>query len=162
MTTRDNGFPAGGLIRAARRRADLGQHALAIRAAVSQSTVSRAEAGGLTPSLAVLCRLLAVADLELVVVDRDNRLVRPMITWDDTRDGADRRFPAHLDTILDPRMGEWWGDRYGLARPPETFHRDGRRRDAQRIRSRWETRVAQYRAVPEPPTVPDGRPGRFG
>jgi hypothetical protein len=33
---------------------------------------------------------------------------------------AERRYPAHLDTVLDPAPGEWWGDRYGLARPPET------------------------------------------
>ena len=44
-----------------------------------------------------------------------------MRDWEDTRDGAERRYPSHLDTILDPEPGEWWADIYGLARPPETF-----------------------------------------
>jgi hypothetical protein len=74
-----------------------------------------------------------------------------MQTWDETLDGAERRYPAHLDTILDPKYGEWWGDVYGLVRPPETFHRDRARRDAQRRRSQWEVRVAKHRGEPPPP-----------
>jgi hypothetical protein len=105
-------------------------------------------------------RLLAAADLELVAVDPERRQVPPVLPLDDTRNGADRRYPVHLDTILDPRMGEWWGSRYGLARPPETFFRDKRRRDAQRARGRWEVRVKQTSRDAEPPIVPDGRPGR--
>jgi transcriptional regulator with XRE-family HTH domain len=134
-------FDVIGLVRTVRRRADLSQRELAERAAVSASTVNRIEAGALTPSLAALRRILAVAELDLVPVDRDGRLVRPMLDHrDDLRDGAERRYASHLDTILDPRYGEWWGDRYGLARPPETFHRSRRRRDVQRRRSQWETR----------------------
>jgi hypothetical protein len=74
-----------------------------------------------------------------------------MEDWDDTRDGAERRYPSHLDTILDPEPGEWWADIYGLARPPETFHRSREMRDAQRRRSVWEVRVGQNRGVPPPP-----------
>ena len=134
-------FDVVGLVRTVRRRADLSQRELATRAGLSASTVNRIEAGALVPSIAVLRRLLAVADLDLVPVDRDGHLVRPMLDHrDDLRDGAERRYPSHLDTILDPRYGEWWGDRYGLARPPETFHRSRERRDVQRRRSRWETR----------------------
>jgi transcriptional regulator with XRE-family HTH domain len=122
-------FDVIGLVRTVRRRADLSQRELAERAAVSASTVNRIEAGALTPSLAALRRILAVAELDLVPVDRDGRLVRPMLDHrDDLRDGAERRYPSHLDT---------W---YGLARPPETFHRSRRRRDVQRRRSQWETR----------------------
>jgi transcriptional regulator with XRE-family HTH domain len=162
MGTSQNRFPSAGLVRAARRRADLSQRQLAARAGVSASTVNRVEAGALSPSVAMLRRLLHVADIDLVAVDSEGRVVVPMQTWDDTRDGAERRYPAHLDTVLDPRPGEWWGDRFGLARPPETFHRDRRRRDAQRARSRWEVRVKLCRGLPEPPIVPSGLPRPFG
>jgi transcriptional regulator with XRE-family HTH domain len=157
----NGGLLVSGLVRAARRRADLNQRELARRAGVSASTVGRIEAGTLVPSLATLIRLLAVADLELVVIDGDRRQVAPMEPFESATDGAGRRYPAHLDTILDPRMGEWWGDLYGLARPPETFHRDRAKRDAQRARSRWEVRVAQTRhIIPPPRIVPDGRRGQ--
>jgi transcriptional regulator with XRE-family HTH domain len=155
-------LPIAGLVRAARRRADLSQRELAERARVSRSSVNRIEAGAFTPSIAMLGRLLGVADIHLVAVDPDGHVVPPLGCWDDTRDGAGRHYPVHLDTVLDPLMGEWWGDRFGLARPPETFHRDRAHRDAQRARSRWEVRVAKYWSHPEPPIVPDGRPRRLG
>jgi hypothetical protein len=60
---------------------------------------------------------------------------------DDIRNGGGALYPSHLDTILDPRPGEWWGDQYGLARPPETYHRDPKRRDARRARSVYSVRV---------------------
>lgn len=161
MTNLHQRFPAAGLVRATRRRADLSQRQLADRSGVAPSTISRIESGALRPSLDVLVRLLGVAGIELVAVDSERRQVLPMLAIDDTRDGADRLYPSHLDTVLDPRMGEWWADRYGLARPPETFFRDRRRRDAQRARSRWEVRVAQTRhIVPPPPIVPNGPRGR--
>jgi transcriptional regulator with XRE-family HTH domain len=147
-----------GLIRKARRIADLSQRELARRARISSTTVGRVEAGTLVPSLQTLEQMLNAARLLLVVVDADGRVVRPMQIWQDVFDGADRLYPAHLDTILDPRFGEWWADTYGLARPPETFRRNRRIRDAERRRSQWEVRVAQYRNDPPPP-----EPGRvFG
>ncbi|BCJ38183.1 hypothetical protein Athai_56860 [Actinocatenispora thailandica] len=117
----------------------------------SHSLISRIETGASQPSLDVLDRILRAAGLQLTVIDPYGRMVLPMQDWDDTRDGAGRRYPAHLDTILDPLPGEWWGDVYGLARPPETFHRDPERRAAQRRRSQWEVRVAQHRRDPPPP-----------
>lgn len=127
---------------------------MAERAGVAASTVGRIEAGKLVPSIATLRRLLAVADLELVAVDADGRLVQPMLDdRDDLRDGAERRYPSHLDTVLDPEDGEWWGHKYGMARPPETFHRDRRWRDVMRRRSVWEVRVNQNRHRPPPPTL---------
>lgn len=140
-----------GLVRTIRRLADLSQRELALTAKVSRSTVARVESGELTPSLGMLLRLLAVARLNLVVIDEQGRVVQPMRVWDDTRDGAERQFPAHLDLILDPKRGEWWADVYGLARPPETFHRDRAWRDARRRRSQWEIRVDQFRGTPPPP-----------
>lgn len=142
-----------GLIRQVRRLAVLSQRDLAEEAHLSQSTVARLESGRLLPSLATLLRILAIAGLVLVVTDENGNVVQPLRVWDDTRDGAERMFPAHVDLILDPRPGEWWGDRYGLARPPETFHRERRYRDAKRRRSQWEVRVKQFRHDPPPPRV---------
>ncbi|GAA1288117.1 hypothetical protein GCM10009609_63450 [Pseudonocardia aurantiaca] len=151
MEIRPDDFDPVGLVRAARRRADCSQRELAARAGVARSTVARIEDGSLTPSLGMLRRLLAAAGLDLVAVDGAGRLVPPMLDdRDDIRDGAERRYPTHLDTVLDPERGDWWGDRYGLARPPETFHRDRRRRDAQRRRSQWEVRVLRGHGSPPP------------
>ncbi len=148
-------LPVVGLVRRVRRLADCSQRELSVAARVSQGTVSRIEAGTLTPSITVMSRILGVAGLWLTAVDEHGRVVRPMGDWDDTRDGAERRYPSHLDTILDPEPGEWWADVYGLARPPETFHRDRYVRDLLRRRSQWEVRVAKNRNVPPPPDPQD-------
>ena len=115
------------------------------------STVGRIEAGSLTPSLAMLSRIVGTAGFRLVVVDEAGTVLKPMRDRADLRDGAERRYPSHLDVVTDPEPGEWWADRYGLARPPETFYRDRAVRDALRRRSQWEVRVAKYRNVPSPP-----------
>jgi transcriptional regulator with XRE-family HTH domain len=129
----------------------MSQRQLAEALRVSPSTIGRLEAGGSAPSVRLIERILAVAGLRLVAVDGDGRLVLPMEDWQDIEDGAGRRYPSHLDTIVDPRVGEWWADQYGLARPPETFRRDRGVRDAERRRSQWEVRVAKYRFDPPPP-----------
>ncbi|MEV0152837.1 helix-turn-helix transcriptional regulator [Micromonospora sp. NPDC050686] len=144
-------FPIAGLVRRARRIAGLGQRQMARFADVAPSTVGRVEAGELTPSLRVLERLLGAAGLHLAVVDPDGHVIQPMGDRDDIRDGAGRRYPSHLNTILDPRPGEWWADIYGLARPPETYHRCPVEREVRRRRSQWEVRVAKNRSVPPPP-----------
>ena len=145
-----------GMVRRVRRMADLSQRELARRIGISAATVGRIEAGTLTPSVPTIERILRAVALQLVVVDQDGRVVMPMEMWQDVADGAARLYPAHLDTILDPYSGEWWADRYGLARPPETFRRDRVIRDAERRRSQWEVRVAKYRNVPPPPMPPRG------
>lgn len=130
----------------------MSQREMARAAGTSPATVGKVEAETMAPSVGLLQRVLAVAGLRLVVVDAEGRVVQPMAVWDGTLDGADRRYPAHLDTILDPEPGEWWADQYGLVRPPETFHRDRAVRDMQRARSQWEVRVAKYRSVLPPPS----------
>ncbi|GAA1887524.1 helix-turn-helix domain-containing protein [Asanoa iriomotensis] len=146
-------LPVSGLLRAARRRADLSQRQLAKKSGASHGTVGRIEAGDLAPSLAMVERLLDACGFRIVVVDRvSRRKLQPIVDSDNTVDGGYRRFPAHLNVILDPLPGEWWGDIYGLARPPETFYRDRRRRDRQRRRSQWEVRVEKFRAVAPPPS----------
>ncbi|MFF5175317.1 helix-turn-helix domain-containing protein [Micromonospora sp. NPDC000089] len=146
-------WPVAGVVRAIRRRADASQRELARKAGLHPGTIGRIESGSLTPSITVLCRIIAVAGQRLAVVDEAGRVLIPMGDREDIRDGAERRYPSHLDTILDPEPGEWWADVYGLARPPETFYRDRAVRDAMRRRSQWEVRVAKYRSDPPPPSV---------
>jgi transcriptional regulator with XRE-family HTH domain len=148
-------YPLSGIVRRVRRTADLSQRELAKHAKVSPATVGAIEAGSALPSLPVLQRILHAANYQVVVVDQAGRLVVPLEVWQDVADLAGRRFPAHLDTILDPEFGEWWADGYGLTRPPETFRRNRAYRDYLRQRSRWEVRVAQLRQVP-PPRLPPG------
>nr|WP_278045666.1 helix-turn-helix transcriptional regulator [Micromonospora kangleipakensis] len=78
------------MVRQARRLAGLGQRQMARFAKVAPSAVGRVEAGGMTPSLQVLERLLGATGLYLVVVDQEGRVVQPMEDWDDTRDGGGR------------------------------------------------------------------------
>lgn len=62
---RDSQQLAGNLLRLARRRRGLSQRMLAERAGVAQSTVARIEAHTQQPSLPLLAKVLAAADLEL-------------------------------------------------------------------------------------------------
>ena len=140
----------GAFVRRTRRTADLSQRDLAKRTGVSPALIGAIERDKVTPSLATLQRILATADYQLVVCDAGRRLVLPLQVWQDVADGAGRRYPAHLDTILDPVFGEWWADVYGLQAPPETFRRSRAWRDWQRSQSRWDVRVQQLRWVPRP------------
>lgn len=142
-----------GLVRRVRRIADVSQRELATRIGVSQATVSRLEAGRLVPSIATLLRIVDAAELMLVVTNADGKVIEPMRVWDETRDGGEKMFPAHLDLVLDPTADDWWASRYGLAKPPETYHRNRVWRDAKRRRSAWEVRVKQFRHDPPPPKV---------
>jgi ribosome-binding protein aMBF1 (putative translation factor) len=82
---------SGGLVRAARRRADLSRRELAAEAGMAHSTVGRIEAGTLVPSLATLTRLVAVAGLRLVLID-----VPPPPTVEQwLRRHPDHRRPGH-------------------------------------------------------------------
>ena len=90
------------LIRRVRRTADMSQRELAAAARVSASMIGQLEVGGRVPSLPALQRILAVAGYGLVVVDTEGRLVPPLLVWPEVADLAGRRFPAHLDTIVDP------------------------------------------------------------
>lgn len=145
------GFPYDDYVRQARSRAGLSQREFADRAEVGRATVSRAEARSSVPSVAVFERMMSAAGLLLVVAEEVPcaaggpgerlRVVVPLSEFDGAcRDGADRRFPAHLGLIVDPVQGEWWADIYGLLRPPETFHRNQSVRMVQRSLSEWEVR----------------------
>jgi transcriptional regulator with XRE-family HTH domain len=150
-------YPLSSIVRRVRRSADFSQRELAKYAKVSAAAVARIETGAMTPSLPTLQRILNAANYQLVVVDVEGRLVVPLEVWQDVADGAGRRYPAHLDTILDPVFGDWWADGLGLARPPETFRRNRTVRDYQRRRSQWDVRVAQFRTAPQPRLPRGGR-----
>ncbi|HKC28373.1 MAG TPA: helix-turn-helix transcriptional regulator [Jatrophihabitans sp.] len=152
------GHSLSGTIRRVRRTADMSQRELAKHAGVSPALIGAVESGDRVPSLLALQRILNAAKYQLVVVDADGHLVVPLKVWQDVADGAGRRFPAHLDTILDPEFGEWWADGYGLARPPETFRRNREYRDYRRRLSQWEVRSNQSRFAR--PRLPYGwKPG---
>ena len=92
-----------GLVRRARRAADLSQRDLAARLGVSQSTVARWETGQSSPTLSLVEQMLALSGLRLAMIDTAGEPVAPM-REDAPRDRAGRRFPAHVD--LDA-LG-WW------------------------------------------------------
>jgi hypothetical protein len=102
------------------------------------------------PTLPTLERLLVVGGIALVAVDGEYRIVEPMLDVPEggLLDGAERRYPAHYGVIVQPRAGEWWGGKYGLARPPETYHRSRGYREAQRSYSQWDTRHFRTRHRP--------------
>ena len=147
---RVGGHPLSGIVRRVRRTADMSQRELADAVGLSVASIGAIETGRRTPSLPALSRILGAARYRLAVVDDRGRLVLPLEVWQDTEDGAGRRYPAHLDTILDPEFGDWWADGFGLARPPETFRRDRKQRDYERQLSRWQVRVAKFRNAPPP------------
>ena len=141
-----------GVLRRARRAADLSQREMAALAGIPRSTLGAAEAGTRDIGMGVLTRVAAVAGLRLALVDGDGVEVPPM---DDAavRDRSDRRFPAHLD----PRLSEegWWHgpERYTRPEPWYTFDRDRPMRDA--VRSRHGV-PADHR-LPGPDDSPEGR-----
>jgi transcriptional regulator with XRE-family HTH domain len=153
------GYPLPGIVRQVRRRADFSQRELARWAKVSPAAVGAIESGKLIPSVPTLQRVLNAANCQLVIVDADGRLVVPLMVWGGVADGAGRRFPAHLDTILDPLFGEWWADGYGLTRPPETFRRNRAARDWQRRRSREDVREHGSLYADRSPLPPGMKPG---
>lgn len=139
-------FHPGDYVRRLRRVADLSQRELAEVTGVSRSTIDRVESGRTDPRVSQLQALLGILCWGLTVTNVDDHVVLPLRELDgDLRDGAERRYPAHLDVILDPHFGDWWGDRYGLQSPPETFKRDRAARDARRARSQFDLRRGPYR-----------------
>lgn len=106
MTTMTRGadLDVPGLVRRARREADLSQRELADVLEVDQSTVARWETGRSVPDVLQFARVLALGELALQVVDAEGEAAAPM-TDQAPRDQQGRRFPAHLDLFEedDPR-----------------------------------------------------------
>ncbi len=125
---------------------------------MSRSLVDRVEAGRVSPRVEDLERAIAADGLVLVVVrevDGEGLVFVPPLEELDgpgmCRDGAGRRYPAHLGLVVDPVRGEWWGDRFAMTRPPETFHRDQVLREVRRSLSQREVRPGLPGPVPQWP-----------
>ncbi len=73
------------MLRMARRRAGLTQRELARRAGVPQPTVSRIEAGRISPSLATLGPLIEACGMEIEVIERAGEGVDRGQLWDGLR-----------------------------------------------------------------------------
>lgn len=116
-----------GVLRRARRQADLSQRELARLAGVSRATIGRAERDG-QATLPLIERVLAVAGLRLAVVDEQERPVAPMRA-DGVRDLGGRRMPAHLDPVACWGVGLTYRAGRPFPLPPGTAsfaRRDGR------------------------------------
>ena len=145
-------FDLAGALRRIRRLADLSQRELAEACGISQSSVAKAETGRRGLTVAVLVRLAALAGLRLALLDAAGHEVPPMAA-DAVRDGANRRFPAHLDT----RFGDedWWHgpERYSRVQPWYTFDRLRHTRDHWRSR----TGTPEDHQLPRPGDSPSER-----
>ena len=85
-----------GVVMRVRRICDLSQRELASAVGLSQSQVARLESSSRSVDVGTFQKMLVLAGLQLVVLDRDGADVVPVST-DVLRDNADRRMPAHLD-----------------------------------------------------------------
>ena len=145
-------FDVAGALRRIRRRADLSQRELAEASGVSQSSLSKAEAGHRGLPVDLLARCAVLAGLRLALLDESGTEV-PTMAADAVRDRAGRRFPAHLDT----RYGDedWWHgqERYSRQQPWYTFDRLRYTRDHWRAR----TGTPEDHRVPQPGDSPADR-----
>lgn len=85
-----------GVVMRIRRICDLSQRELASAVGLSQSQIARIESASRSVDVGSFQKMLVLAGLRLVVLDRDGAEVVPVPT-DVVRDNADRRMPAHLD-----------------------------------------------------------------
>ncbi len=92
----------GGLLRRARRHADLSQRDLADRAGVARSVVGRAESGSANIGIKTFNALISAAGCRLAVLERNANELLPMRD-DAIRNNGGSRYPAHLD----PRITSW-------------------------------------------------------
>ncbi|MET7960375.1 helix-turn-helix domain-containing protein [Micromonospora zamorensis] len=155
MAADKGAIDVGATLRDLRRRADLSQRELAEQSGIPKSTLARIEAGqGAGPAFRTVERLVRAAGGELVLklpdapcsaaVDESPQAPDHEL-WDELRDEAGRRYPAHLDVrrvlTLKDWPGAWWVHSYTLpqrlwpVRVPElTYDLDRARRDKRRLR----------------------------
>jgi transcriptional regulator with XRE-family HTH domain len=136
-------FDASGLLRRARRLADLSQREMAVRAGTGVATVGRAECGGAV-SLRMFAHLVRAAGFELVVVNALGEPLDPMRS-DAVRDHGGRHYPAHLDpasTSVSRRVA-------GLARDRPIPRLSFNRREYRDAERRWQRRQPLDHPGPE-------------
>lgn len=102
-------FDAAGLLRRARRNAQMSQREMAEAIGVGKSTIAEAERDGGSVTLPILLAALAVGGIELVAMDwgGEVEVMRP----DALRDRRNRKLPAHLDAWVpseNARAPEHW------------------------------------------------------
>jgi transcriptional regulator with XRE-family HTH domain len=122
-------YPVAAFVRTLRRIADLSQREIADRCGLPRQAIATMETRPDLARVERFDRLVGVAGLRLVIVDREGRVVEP----DDdlrVRDRGGRHYPAHLD--VRPASEGWWGSSWPMfyGREPEyTFDRNRRARD---------------------------------
>ena len=145
-------FDLPGSLRRIRRAADCSQRELAELLGVSKSSVAAAETGARDLTVRLLATAASLAGLRLALVDDQGVEVAPMAAGAVT-DGANRRFPAHLDV----RHGDedWWHgpERYSRHQPWFTFDRRRSTRDHWRER----TGTPEDHQLPQPDDSPSER-----
>jgi len=121
-------FDLCGLLRRIRRCADLSQRELAARIGTSKSAIAAAETGAAGLDARLVAAAAQVADLRIALLDLSGTEV-PGMDPDAVRDRGDRRFPAHLDTLLSEQRGSRWEHRPHRPQPTYTFDRRTPRTD---------------------------------
>jgi transcriptional regulator with XRE-family HTH domain len=150
--TGDGRRRVAGMLRRARRSADLSQREMAEATHVAKSTLAAAEACTRDLPASALVRVVDVAGLRLALVDTDGAEVPPMDAGA-VRDMGRRYFPAHLDTRYSDE-GWWHGpERYSRPEPWYTFDRCRNARDAVRRRDG----TPEDHHLPGPGDAPDER-----
>ncbi len=141
----DEGVDLGRMLRGLRRRADLSQRQLAVRAGVPQATIARIEAAKVRdPAWRTVERLVRAMGADLVVTTEGGCRAAPDVPHEDWRDAAGRHYPAHLDAVPLTQPERWWGawwatsvsrSRWPLEEVPAvTFDLSRPRRDERRRR----------------------------
>jgi transcriptional regulator with XRE-family HTH domain len=126
-----------GLLRRARRDADLSQRELAACAGVGRNVVGEIEAGTRRdPRVRTLERLLHAAGYRLAVLGPDDQEL--VADEPELRDRGGRRYPAHLDVRPVNDLRDWWAWREfeSWADPPVPAYTFDVRRDQRDWRRR--------------------------
>lgn len=108
--TADTEYVAANLLKLARIEKDLTQRALATAAGVPHSTVARIESGAMQPTLPLLYRLLAAADLEprirLLTYDDHDDVLDALAVRDPATQAELKSARDHTLTALDESKPE--------------------------------------------------------
>lgn len=115
-------FDLSAAVRRIRRTADLSQRELAARLGLSKSAVGRIERGLSGLDARVLARAADIAGLRLALLGPGGDEV-PGMTDAAARNRGNRRFPAHLDTVLSEERAWRWAHRPDRPQPTYTFDR---------------------------------------
>lgn len=97
--TADTALIAASILKLARMQSGLSQRALATKAGIPQSTVARIETGTMQPTLPLLYRILAAADLEPRI------RIEAYDDHDDVLDALSDKYPTKQEQMEHARDG---------------------------------------------------------